>query len=224
MEFLSQMDEESKERLRKKELQVHTRRKDAPQPPPSDPRFPQARPHPIPKDDNMDLSTNMVDILQRVKRIRGMLEIPSLEETRGFSNDQEMFEDPSILLQANHFEQTKEEHAPFFISLAINDLWLHNCMLDSGASINMMTLKVMTDAWGMLLSRKWAATLGGSLQMDLSYATILVGAQSHITLYNKPRRKEHVEKPDYGNDQSNYDSIDPCSSQDWGLLSLCTRR
>ena len=87
MEFLSQMDEESKERLRKKELQVHTRRKDAPQPPPSDPRFPQARPHPIPKDDNMDLSTSMVDILQRVKRIHGMLEILSLEETRGLSND-----------------------------------------------------------------------------------------------------------------------------------------
>ena len=97
----------------------------------------------------MDLSTNMVDILQRVKRIRGMLEIPSLEETIGFSNDQEMFEDPSILLQANHFEQTKEEHAPFFISLAINDLWLHNCMLDSGA-INMMNLKVMMSPQGII--------------------------------------------------------------------------
>jgi hypothetical protein len=81
------MDEESKERIRKKELQVHTRRKDAPQPPPIDTIFPQARPHLIPKDDNMDLRTNMVDILQRVKRIRGMLEIPSLEETRGFLND-----------------------------------------------------------------------------------------------------------------------------------------
>ena len=150
MEFLSQMDEKSKERIRKRELQVHTRRKDAPQPPPNDPRFPQERPHPIPKDDNMDLSTNMVDILQRVKRICGMLEIPSLEETRGFLNDHDMFEDPSILLQANHFEKTKEEHAPFFISLAINDLWLHNSMLDSGASINMMTLKVIMSPQGRI--------------------------------------------------------------------------
>jgi hypothetical protein len=28
------------------------------------------------------------------------------------------------------------------------------------------------DAWGMLLSRKWAANLGNNIQLDLSYATI----------------------------------------------------
>jgi hypothetical protein len=28
------------------------------------------------------------------------------------------------------------------------------------------------DAWGMLLSRKIAADLGGNIQMDLTYATI----------------------------------------------------
>jgi hypothetical protein len=27
--------------------------------------------------------------------------------------------------------------------------------------------------WGMLLSRQWAADVGGSMQMDLSYATFL---------------------------------------------------
>ncbi|KAH9311178.1 hypothetical protein KI387_026213, partial [Taxus chinensis] len=26
--------------------------------------------------------------------------------------------------------------------------------------------------WGMLLSRKWVASVGGSVQMDISYATI----------------------------------------------------
>jgi hypothetical protein len=30
----------------------------------------------------------------------------------------------------------------------------------------------VSDAWGMLFSRKWAANLGGSIHMDLSYATI----------------------------------------------------
>jgi hypothetical protein len=42
-----------------------------------------------------------------------------------------------------------------------------------------MDVVVMTDvvidipnSWGMLLSRKFTAHLGGSLQMDLSYATI----------------------------------------------------
>ena len=28
------------------------------------------------------------------------------------------------------------------------------------------------DVWGMLLSRKWGATMGGQLQMGLFYATI----------------------------------------------------
>jgi hypothetical protein len=45
--------------------------------------------------------------------------------------------------ETDHFEQTEKEQAPFLISLAIDDLCLHNCMLDFGASINMMSLKVM---------------------------------------------------------------------------------
>jgi hypothetical protein len=42
------------------------------------------------------------------------------------------------------------------------------------------------DAWGMLLSRKWVATLGGSLQMDLSYATIPTRDENYVTLYRHP--------------------------------------
>jgi hypothetical protein len=50
MEILSQMDEESRERLRKKELQVYARQKNVPQAPPSDPIFPRPRPPPPSKD------------------------------------------------------------------------------------------------------------------------------------------------------------------------------
>jgi hypothetical protein len=35
------------------------------------------------------------------------------------------------------------KHAPFFISLLVNELILHNCMLDSGASMNIIPLRVM---------------------------------------------------------------------------------
>jgi len=31
------------------------------------------------------------------------------------------------------------------------------------------------DAWGMLISRKWVANLGGNLQIGLTYATIPIG-------------------------------------------------
>ena len=40
-------------------------------------------------------------------------------------------------------DSRKEDHPPFYVSLMIGDLLLHNCMLDSGSSSNVMTKKVM---------------------------------------------------------------------------------
>jgi hypothetical protein len=34
-----------------------------------------------------------------------MLEIPSLKETKGISDDQQLFEEPSTLLQTGHFQK-----------------------------------------------------------------------------------------------------------------------
>jgi hypothetical protein len=119
--------------------------------------------------------------------------------------------------------------APFYISLNIHDLILHNAMLDSGASHNLMPKEVMEKLglevtrpykdlhsfdsnkvrciglikdlcitlvqipaksmvmdvvvadippkYGMLLSRSWGAKLKGTLQLDMSYATIPVFGQ-----------------------------------------------
>jgi hypothetical protein len=39
--------------------------------------------------------------------------------------------------------------------------------------------------FGMLLSRSWIKRLGGTLQFDLSYATILVFGGEHIRLYKE---------------------------------------
>ena len=142
---------------------------------------------------------------------------------------------------------TKEDNPPFFVSMLVNGLYLHNCMYDSGASSNVITKKVMNqldlkitrlyrnvcamdsrevevhgiilglqlklaaypeitfqmdilvidvpDAWGMLLSRKWGATLGGSIQMDLSYATIPFSENAFVKLHRENERKFHVEDP-----------------------------
>ena len=130
--------------------------------------------------------------------------------------------DPPVILHTR--DPRKEDHPPFYMSLMIGDLLLHNCMLDSGSESNIMTKKVMqqlglrttrpyqnvcaidsrpikvegmierqhvrlakypdihvtmyilvidvSDKWGMLLSRKFGATLGGSIQMDWTYATV----------------------------------------------------
>jgi hypothetical protein len=62
------------------------------------------------------------------------------------------------------------------------------------------------NTWGMILCREWDATLGRSLQMDLSYATILFGDQYCITLHNEKNRMEHIERCNHGH--SNYDFVD----------------
>jgi hypothetical protein len=42
---------------------------------------------------------------------------------------------------------------------------------DISLTMDVVVIDVL-DAWGMILSRKWVTDLGGSIQMDLSYATI----------------------------------------------------
>ena len=44
----------------------------------------------------------------------------------------EHHDDPPVVLTSR--DRTKEENPPFFVSLEINDQWLHNCMYDFGAS------------------------------------------------------------------------------------------
>jgi len=81
------------------------------------------------------------------------------DKVKRFLRVEENSEDPTILLQPNHFERSKEEHAPFFISLAVNDLWLRNCMFDSRVSANVMTLKVMNEL-GLEITRPYRNVCG----------------------------------------------------------------
>ena len=51
------------------------------------------------------------------------------------------------------------------------------------------------DKWGMLLSRKFSATLGGSIQMDWTYATVPASKDSLVKLHTEKERGYHVESP-----------------------------
>jgi hypothetical protein len=125
-----------------------------------------------------------------------------------------------------HTKNDKDSVAPFYITLIVHDHLLHNCMLDSGASHNLMpkiimeklglqitrpyqdlysfysrkvkclgmikdlvvnlaqipVKSILMDAvvadfpskYDMLLSRSWGAKLGGSIQLDMTYATISI--------------------------------------------------
>jgi ribonuclease HI len=134
-------------------------------------------------------------------------------------------------------EDRDDSCPPFYISLNIHDKILHNCLLDSGASHNLMPKAVMDELglditkpyhdlfsfdsrkvrclglikdlvinlaqlpmrsmvmdvvvadippkFGLLLSRSWRKRLGGTLQMDLSYATVPVFGGEVKRLYRE---------------------------------------
>jgi hypothetical protein len=51
------------------------------------------------------------------------------------------------------------------------------------------------DAWGMLLSRSWSASLGGFLSMDLTHAHIPMGDGTFEILYSREWADKHVMDP-----------------------------
>ena len=148
-------------------------------------------------------------------------------------------ENPTIYLGSLVQEVNDDSPAPFYLSLNIHDKLLHNCLLDSGASHNLMPKKVMDELglqitkeyhdlftfdssrvhciglikdlvvslaqlpmksivmdivvadipskFGMLLSRSWSKKLGGTLQMDMSYATIPIFLGGIRRLYRETK-------------------------------------
>ena len=133
-------------------------------------------------------------------------------------------DDKPVVTLGPMIEDIKDSCLPFYISLNTHDKILHNCLLDSGASHNLMPKVVMDEIglnitkpyhdlfsfdsrkvkclglikdlavnltqlpsksvmmdivvadippkFSLLLSRSWSKRLGGTLQMDLTYATI----------------------------------------------------
>ena len=67
---------------------------------------------------------------------------------------------------------------------------------DVEITMNVLVIDI-PDVWGMLLSREWAAKLGGSIQLDLTYATVPISEMASIKLMNEPPMMEHVETPNH---------------------------
>jgi ribonuclease HI len=159
-------------------------------------------------------------------------------EASGLSTDCINLQDemPAVVL-GPMVEDRDDSSPPFYTSLNIHDKVLHNCLMDSGASHNLMPKVVMEELglevtrayhdlysfdsrrvkclgvikdlvvslfqlpmksmvmdivvadvapkFGMLLSRSWIKRLGGTLQMDLTYATIPVFGGEHRRLYRE---------------------------------------
>jgi hypothetical protein len=52
------------------------------------------------------------------------------------------------------------------------------------------------DVWGMLLSKKFTAMLGGTLEMDLTYINVPMNDRTISLLPNVPMAKVHVQEID----------------------------
>lgn len=68
---------------------------------------------------------------------------PQRDQVRKILNLDKEMEDPLAILQNICHDQMNGGHAPILLSLVVNDLILHNCVLDYGALANVMPLKVM---------------------------------------------------------------------------------
>ena len=75
-----------------------------------------------------------------------------------------------------------------------------------------MSLRIVVidvpDAWGMLLSRKAGADLGGNIQMDLTYSTIPTPEGTYIRLNRELEMKYHVEDPRNPSNELKYKTDD----------------
>jgi hypothetical protein len=237
MEVINNLDQESREKLKKLEFQVYTRQKKLNQPLSTNPAVAQTRPPPMnillpknpPKTERVDLNFDFEGALSKMHvtiPLREVIKVPSVKERfDNFFKGSYGPMDPPIMLQDDHFRVQYDEHPPFFMTLLINNKCLNKCMLDSGVGANMMSLKIMQqlglkvtrpygnvcgfesraipthgvienvevclgrylkrvihmdivvvdvpDVWVMLLSRKFVAMLGGTLEMDLTYINVL---------------------------------------------------
>jgi hypothetical protein len=146
-------------------------------------------------------------------------------------------DDKPTIMFSSHFENSRDYVAPFYITLTVHDHLLHNYMLDSGASHNVMpkyimdrvgleitrpyrdpysfdsrkvkcmgmikdlvvnlaqipVKSVMMDVvvidippkYDILLSKSWGTKLGGSLQLNMTYATIPIFGEQFTCMYRE---------------------------------------
>jgi hypothetical protein len=85
------------------------------------------------------------------KQITKVMGVSKLESQSDVLNLED--EKPNITF-GPHFEGAKDIIAPFYITLNVYDQLLHNCMLDSGASHNVMP-KIIMDKLGLQITRPY---------------------------------------------------------------------
>jgi hypothetical protein len=85
------------------------------------------------------------------KKIAKMINFSDIESQADVIN---LEDDKPNIIFGPHFEGARDTVAPFYITLTVHDHLLHNCMLDSGASHNVMPKAIM-DRLGLEITRPY---------------------------------------------------------------------
>jgi hypothetical protein len=199
MEVINNLDQESKEKLKKQEFQVY-RRKKLNQPISTNPAITQTKPPPLDillpktsKTERVDLNFDFEGALSKMHvtiPLREVIKVPSVKERfDNFFKGSDGPMDPPIMLQADHFRVQYDEHPPFFMTLLMNNKSLNNCMLDSGVGANMMSLKVMQQL-GLKVTRPYRNVCGFESRAIPTHGVI---ENVEVCLKEYPERVIHID-------------------------------
>ena len=98
---------------------------------------------------------------------------------RMLSVPREINEDVPIVLHS--IDWTKEDHPPFFVSMVVNNLHLHNCMYDSRASTNVITKNIM-DRLNLKITRTYRNVCAMDSR-EVEVIGIILGLQLKLAAY-----------------------------------------
>jgi len=103
---------------------------------------PQSKPKWKPKNDEIVLDVDMGSVLAKFNvqvSIKEMAKLPphrnQIKKALGLDDEPN---GPPVILKNVYLNKRNEGHYPFLLSIVIDKLILHNCMLDSRASANVM--------------------------------------------------------------------------------------
>jgi hypothetical protein len=164
MAVINNLDQESKEKLKKQEFQVYRRKKlgqptvEKTKPPSLGVLLPETS-----KTGRVNLNFDFEGALSKMHvtiPLKEVIRVPSVKER--FDNFFQGLDgpmDPPIMLQADHFRVQYSEIPPFFMTLIMNKKILNNCILDTGAGANIMSFKVMQQL-GLKVTRPYRNVCG----------------------------------------------------------------
>jgi hypothetical protein len=186
---------------------------------------------------NIRIPVPLSELVKHEDFKRSLSKLLQSEPTSHPTDSVNLQDEKPVVILGPLVEDRDDSSPPFYTSLNIHDKVLHNCLMDSGASHNLMPKIVMEELglevtktyhdlysfdsrkvkclgvikdlvvslfqlpmksvvmdiivvdvppkFRMLLSRSWIKRLGGTLQMDLSYATIPVFGGEQRRLYRE---------------------------------------